>query len=54
MREGQRRYQKEQLARSRRYRGQRDLVKVLLKPGREYTLRETDAALEKYRKGKVK
>ena len=54
MRKEEKRYGKEQLVRSHRYRGQRDLLEALLKPDREYTLREVAAALAKYRKGKVR
>ncbi len=54
MRKEEKRYEKGQLVRSQRYRDQRDLVEALLIPGKGYTLREVDAALAKYRKGKVK
>ena len=48
------RYTRDQLAVSKRYRGQRDLVISLLKEDKEYSLQEVDAALLKYKKGKVK
>ncbi len=48
------RYTRQQLAESERYREQRDLILALLDEGKTYSLREADAALEKYRKGRVK
>lgn len=47
------RYTREQLAASERYKGRRDLVTALLESGKEYSLQEVDAELEKYKKGKV-
>ena len=47
-------YSKEQLIGSERYMRYRDLLGALLKDGKSYTLKETDALLQKYMKGKVK
>lgn len=47
-------YTREQLAASERYKDRRDLVMALLDEKTEYSLQEVDAALDKYRKGKVK
>lgn len=48
------RYTRKQLAASERYKGRRDLVMALLESGKEYSLQEVDAELEKYKKGKVR
>lgn len=47
-------FSKEQLLRSERYRDRRDLLGVLLKDGKLYSIKETDALLNKFMKGKVK
>ena len=47
-------FTKDQLAASKRYAGQRDLVSVLLEDGRQYTLAEIDEKIETFKKGKVK
>lgn len=47
-------YSKEQLAASRKYANQRDLISVLLEDGKSYTFDEVDALIEKYKKGKVR
>lgn len=46
-------YTKEQLAASKRYANRRDLIRALLENGKAYTLKEADALIEKYMKGKV-
>lgn len=46
-------FSKQQVAESGRYKNCRDLVLALLEDGKAYSLQEVDAALEKYRKGKV-
>ena len=47
-------YSKEQLAASKKYANQRDLISVLLVDGKSYTFDEVDALIEKYMKGKVR
>lgn len=47
-------YSKEQLAASKKYANQRDLISVLLADGKSYTFDEVDALIEKYKKGKVR
>lgn len=46
-------YSKEQLIKSMRYMTRRDLLGALLKDGERYSLKEVDAMLNKYLKGKV-
>lgn len=46
-------YSKEQLAASKKYANQRDLISVLLVNGKSYTLDEVDALIDNYKKGKV-
>lgn len=46
-------YTKEQIAASQRYANRRDLIRALLEDGKTYTLKEADALIEKYMKGKV-
>lgn len=48
------RFSKEQIAASKRYCNQRDLVDALLEDGKRYAFAEVDGLIEKYRKGKVK
>ena len=45
-------YSKEQLAASKKYANQRDLISVLLVDGKSYTFDEVDALIEKYKKGR--
>lgn len=47
-------FSKEQLAASNRYKGQKDLVRVMLERGRGYSVEETEEALNQFRKGKVR
>ena len=47
------RYTKEQLVNSKRYRGKKDMINALLKPGKAFTMAEADELLEKFMKGKV-
>ena len=47
-------FTKGQLAASKRYADSRDLVRVLLEDGKQYTLAEVDEKIEKFKKGKVK
>lgn len=47
-------YTKEQLMASNRYANRRDLISALLEDGKTYTLKEVDALMEKFMKGKVK
>lgn len=46
-------YTKEQLAASKRYANRRDLIQALLEDGKAYALKEADALIEQYMKGKV-
>ena len=47
-------FSKEQLVSSKKYRNQRDLVKVLLVDDRLYSFEEVDILINKFMKGKVK
>ncbi|MFG6350703.1 MAG: hypothetical protein K1W21_03565 [Oscillospiraceae bacterium] len=47
-------YTKEQVMGSQRYATRRDLVSVLLEPGRGYTLDEVDTLIHNFMKGAVK
>lgn len=47
-------FKKEELLQADRYQEKRDLVSALLEYGREYTLAEADAAIDKFLKGKVR
>lgn len=47
-------FTKQQLIESRKYANRRDLLKALLEDGKSYTIAETDAAIEKFMKGKVR
>lgn len=47
-------FSKEQLLRSERYSGRRDLLNALLDGEKQYTISEVDTALNTYLKGKVK
>lgn len=46
-------FTRDQLAASKRYAAQRDLVNALLEDGRQYTLAEVDKKIEAFQKGKV-
>lgn len=46
-------YTKEQLIRSRRYAGKRDLLEALLANDESYTCKQADAILQGFLKGKV-
>jgi len=46
-------FTKEQVLASKRYADRRDALGVVLADGKEYTLKEVDALLEKFMKGKV-
>ncbi len=48
------RFSKEQLLRSQRYAKRRDLLGALLDDGKRYTLKEVDAAIDNFMKGKVR
>lgn len=44
-------FSKEQLAKSERYAGRRDAVSALLDDGKQYTIAEVDAIINKFMKG---
>lgn len=46
-------FSKEQLLKSRRYANRRDLLGALLSDEKRYTLKEVDAAIKTFMKGKV-
>lgn len=46
-------YTKDQILLSERYVKRRDLINALLDDGREYTLEEVDAMMDRFLKGKV-
>ncbi len=46
-------FTKEQLAASERYKDKRDLINALLDGKNLFTIKQTDALIEKYLKGKV-
>lgn len=48
------RYEKEELLKADRYRQKADLIEALLEPDTGYTIKEVDAVIEKFLKGKVK
>lgn len=48
------RFSKQELLQAECYQGKKDLVSALLEDGREYSLAEVDAVIEKFMKGKVK
>lgn len=48
------RFYKEELLEAGKYRDKRDLISALLADGREYSMPEADAMIEKFMKGKVK
>ena len=45
---------KQELLQAECYRGKKDLVSALLEDGRKYSLKEVDAVIEKFMKGKVR
>ena len=47
-------YTVDQLAASKRYANRRDLIRVLLEPGKTYTLDEADSLVDGFMKGTVK
>ena len=47
-------FTKEQLTASKRYANRRDLISILLEPGKLYTLAQVDGLIEKFKKGEVK
>lgn len=46
-------YSKEQILGSKKYKNRRDALNAILADGKEYTVEEVDALLEKFMKGKV-
>lgn len=46
-------FSKEQILASKKYSDRRDALGVVLADGKEYTLKEVDALLDKFMKGKV-
>jgi hypothetical protein len=46
-------FSKEQLVKSKRFSGQKDLLNTILEDGKEYTLDDVVSRVEKYMKGKV-
>lgn len=47
-------FSKQELLQAECYRGKKDLVSALLEDGRKYSLKEVDAVIEKFMKGKVR
>lgn len=45
---------KQELLQAERYHGKKDLVSALLEDGRKYSLKEVDAVIDRFMKGKVK
>ena len=52
--QGETKYKKQELLKAECYRERKDLVGALLEDGREYSLEEVDAVLDKFLKGKVR
>lgn len=50
----QNRYTKAQIAASKRYKDNIDIINALLKEGTLYTLEETDGIIDSFKKGRVK
>ena len=46
-------YSKEQILASKKYENRRDVLGVILKDNKEYTLEKVDSLLEEFMKGKV-
>lgn len=53
-REERKRFSKEQLLASERFRERRDIVDALLDNGRQYTVKDVEEAIGRYMKGRVK
>lgn len=49
----EKRYDKADLLLSEKYKNKADYIEALLKDGKTYTLKEVEAAITKYEKGKV-
>lgn len=47
-------FSKQELLQAECYQGKKDLVSALLEDGRKYSLKEVDAVIEKFMKGKVR
>ena len=54
VREKGKRFSKEQLLSSERFRERRDIVDALLENGRQYTVKDVEEAIGRYMKGRVK
>ncbi len=54
VREKGKRFSKEQLIASERFRERRDIVDALLENGRQYTVKDVEEAIGRYMKGRVK
>ncbi|NBI73270.1 hypothetical protein D3Z50_19930 [Clostridiaceae bacterium] len=54
VREKGKRFSKEQLLASERFRERRDIVDALLDNGRQYTVKDVEEAIGRYMKGRVK
>lgn len=52
--QGEIKYKKQELLKAECYRERKDLVGALLEDGREYSLEEVDAVIDKFMKGKVR
>ncbi|MEQ2424371.1 hypothetical protein [Enterocloster hominis (ex Hitch et al. 2024)] len=52
--QGEATFSKQELLQAECYRGKKDLVSALLEDGRKYSLKEVDAVIEKFMKGKVR
>ena len=52
--QGEATFSKQELLLAECYRGKKDLVSALLEDGRKYSLKEVDAVIEKFMKGKVR
>lgn len=52
--QGETTFIKQELLKAECYRGKEDLVGALLEDGRKYSLKEVDAVIDKFMKGKVK
>ena len=52
--QGEATFSKQELLQAECYHGKKDLVSALLEDGRKYSLKEVDAVIEKFMKGKVR
>lgn len=52
--QGEATFLKQELLEAECYQGKKDLVSALLEDGRKYSLKEVDAIIDKFMKGKVK